>query len=167
MAVFSDVVNPVDGVVYPRICSAIPADITAEIYAKLEAFKGSPIKNPTLFMRMSPEGVHCPHKVHSDASMGTHSLMLYLNEPSTLGAGTSFVGHIDTGIGYAPALEDFAQIITAAQNDDAAWAIHDFAHMKANRAVIFKADRLHRAEPVGGFGSTNQDARLVLTCFFS
>ena len=166
-AVFSDVVNPVDGVVYPLICSEIPEGIRAEILAKLEDFKGAPIESPTIFMRRSPAGVPVPHAVHSDMSMGSHSLMVYLNREEDCRGGTSFLSHKATGIGYNPDRPDFAYIVAADQNNHDAWMIRDMIDMKPNRAAIFDASRLHRAEPSGGFGTTPRDMRVVLTCFFS
>lgn len=165
-AVFEDVVNPIDGVVYPLICADIPDRIKAEIFAKLEDFKGSPIESPTIFMRRSPAGVPVPHAVHSDMSMGTHSLMLYLNRPAHCQGGTSFLSHKATGIGYNPEHPAFADIVVSDQNNYDAWTIRDMIAMKPNRAAIFDASRLHRAEPSGGFGTTPRDMRVVLTCFF-
>lgn len=166
-AVFSNITNPVDGVVYPLICADIPDGIKAEIFAKLEAFKGAPIKSPTLFMRRSPVGVAVPHAVHSDMSMGAHSLMLYLNRAEHCQGGTSFLSHKATGIGYNPERQAFAAIVVEDQNNYDAWTIRDMVAMKPNRAAIFDASRLHRAEPSGGFGTTPRDMRVVLTCFFS
>lgn len=165
-AQYDDVVNPVDNVVYPRVCSDIPGLVESIIFHHLSRVIGRFPTNPVLFLRMSPEGVHCPHQVHHDGSMGSWSLMLYLNEPGDCRGGTAFVGHVATGMGYAPAMPEFVAVLEAEQNNPTAWAIHDLAPMAPNRAVIFKADRLHRAEPVGGFGSTPEDSRLVLTCFF-
>jgi len=164
---FSDIKNEFDGVVYPKICVEIPDHVREEILAKLETWKGSKITGETMFMRQSPLGVECPHKVHSDLSMGRYSLMLYLNRLEHCAGGTSFVSHIDTGIAYHPVWPGFVDIITAHQNLDESWQVREIAHMIPNRAVIFDAGALHRAEPIGGFGSTPQDTRLVLTCFFS
>ncbi|WP_189635871.1 2OG-Fe(II) oxygenase [Pseudomonas chlororaphis] len=166
-AKFEDVVNDFDGVTYPLICRDIPGLIVESILNKLSNIVGSEILNPTMFMRRSPAGIHCPHQVHSDLSMGRKSLMLYLNHEKDCQGGTSFLSHRDTGISYNPGHPTFAALVVASQNDPDAWDIRDLAEMRPNRAVIFDAARLHRAEPVGGFGSTPQDTRVVLTCFFS
>lgn len=166
-AKYKDELNEVDGVSYPLICADIPADFTLAVQDAIAELFGRWPEDALIFLRLSPAGVPCPHKVHHDRSMGAYSLMLYLNRAGDCQGGTSFVGHIDTGIGYAPAIPDFAAIVQAAQNDDNAWQIHEMAQMKPNRAVIFASERLHRAEPIGGFGTTPADARLVLTCFFN
>lgn len=166
-AVFGDEQNAVDGVVYPHICKDVPEHIAQEIYEVLSEIKGSPIVKPVLFMRLSPAGVDCPHQVHSDATMGAFSLMLYLNHDSDCQGGTSLVSHKATGIGYNPSAQEFVDIVSRDQNDRDTWDVRHMVDMKANRAFVFNSSTLHRAEPVGGFGSSQKDGRLVLTCFFS
>ncbi|SFQ82468.1 2OG-Fe(II) oxygenase superfamily protein [Pseudomonas sp. NFPP07] len=166
-AEFKNVVNDFDGVTYPLICRDIPPQIAKSVLTKLSHIVGSEVLNPTMFMRRSPAGIHCPHQVHSDLSMGHKSLMLYLNREEDCRGGTSFLSHKDTGIGYNPGHPTFVSLVVASQNDPDAWDVRDMAEMRPNRAVIFDAARLHRAEPVGGFGDTPENTRVVLTCFFS
>ena len=158
---FTDEVNPIDGVVYPLICTAIPEPVKAEIEEKLTAIKGAPIDINTMFMRRSPKGVSCPHEVHSDISMGKYSLMLYIN-----GGHTSLVRHKASGIAYSPEDIAYLDIIHQDQNKEDAWLVTELMGGEPNMAAIFDASRLHRAEPIGGFGS-GADSRVVLTCFFS
>jgi len=162
-SVFKDEVNPVDKVVYPLICKDIPKNVEIEIYQRLAIYIGDTVKNPVMFMRKSPEGVDCPHQVHSDASMGKFSLMLYLNNHD---GGTSLVRHKETGISYNPENQEYVDIVVNDQNNHEAWEITDMVDMKENRAFIFDSRRLHRSEPIGGFGKEH-DSRVVLTCFFS
>lgn len=164
-ATFTDVANDFDGVTYPLICADIPRNLVISVLSQIAKRFGMP-EDPVMFMRRSPAGVPCPHQVHSDASMGTHSLMLYLNAEEDCQGGTSFLSHRLTGIAYNPELPEAVEIIVADQNRTDAWDIRDMAEMRPNRAVIFKADALHRAEPVGGFGDTPENTRVVLTCFF-
>lgn len=165
-AEFTDVVNDFDGVTYPLICSSIPDHMKWGVLSLIAKHFAPPI-SPTMFLRRSPEGVPCPHQVHSDASMGRYSLMLYLNAEEDCEGGTSFLSHRATGIGYNPELAEAVAIVTNDQNNWQAWDERDRVDMKPNRAVIFDASRLHRAEPVGGFGDTPENTRVVLTCFFS
>lgn len=161
---FSDVVCPNDRVVYPNIFTEIPGKIREEILSKIKEATGIEPKDETMFMRMSPKGVHCPHKVHHDSLMGEYSLMLYLNDGE---GGTSIVRHNETGIGYAPENEIFTHIIQKDQNNPEKWERVETVQMKQNRAFIFEANRMHCAEPIGGFGKDQSDSRIVLTCFFS
>lgn len=165
-AEFTDVVNEFDGVTYPLICADIPEAIKESIFSGIELAMGN-FSKPTTFMRRSPAGVPCPHQVHSDLSMGTHSLMLYLNDEEHCEGGTSFLSHRLTGIGYNPQIPEVVDVVTADQNKPEAWDVREFVLMRPNRAVIFDAARLHRAEPIGGFGDTPENTRVVLTCFFT
>lgn len=164
-AVFADVVNEADGVTYPLICAEIPDHLKLAVFCAIAKHFGPP-ESPAIFMRRSPAGVPCPHQVHSDASMGTHSLMLYLNAEEDCEGGTSFLSHRATGIAYNPELPEAVAVVVADQNRGKAWQVREMVGMRPNRAVIFDASRLHRAEPVGGFGDTPEKTRVVLTCFF-
>ncbi len=165
-ATFTDVVNEFDGVTYPLICADIPDHLKLAVFQALANHVGLP-ESITIFMRRSPAGVPCPHQVHSDASMGEYSLMLYLNQEEDCDGGTSFLSHRQTGIAYNPEDPISTSIIVNDQNNDAAWQVREMVEMRPNRAVIFDAARLHRSEPVGGFGDTPDNTRIVLTCFFS
>lgn len=164
-ATFADVVNPFDGVTYPLICDDIPDHLKLAIFCAIAKHFDLP-ESPTIFMRRSPAGTPCPHQVHSDASMGDYSLMLYLNDEESSEGGTSFLSHLETGIAYNPECATATDIIVADQNKPAAWKVREMVSMHPNRAVIFDASRLHRAEPIGGFGDTPENTRVVLTCFF-
>ena len=161
---FRAVVNPVDNVSYPHICDYIPDGIKREIYERIEEFTGKGPSDPVIFIRRSPEGVHCPHIVHNDLSMGKYSLMLYLNDNDK--AGTAMVRHIETGMCYNPESEEFVKIAQKDQNDPDKWMFMNGSTMKKNRAYIFDAGLFHCAVPIGGFGE-GSEARTVLTVFFS
>ena len=162
---FTDIVNPIDGVIYPDIDIEIPTDIRYEILSKLSKIFKAKITQELMFMRMSKEGTHCPHIHHTDNSHGEYSLMLYLN--TNRDAGTSLVRHIETGIMYAPASEYFVDLVSRDINNLTKWVPYDGCEMKENTAMVFDAGLFHRAEPIGGFGNDQSSARIVLTTFFS
>lgn len=164
-ATFTDVVNEADSVTYPLICDNIPNHLRLAVLCAIAKHFDLP-EAPVMFMRRSPAGVPCPHQVHSDLSMGDFSLMLYLNAEDDCEGGTGFMSHRALGIAYHPELPEAVAVIQADQNREEAWQIREMVDMRPNRAVIFDADRLHRAEPVGGFGDTPENTRVVLTCFF-
>jgi hypothetical protein len=161
---FGDIVNPVDGVIYPGICDVIPDDIRQELLERIEFLIHRKPHNITMFMRRSPAGVHCPHIVHNDLSMGTHSLMLYMNDNDM--GGTALVRHFESGMMYNPEAQEFIDIAIRDQNSPDKWAsYHQFA-MKENSVALFDAGLFHCAMPIGGFGD-GTEARTVLTVFFS
>tara|TARA_R100001480_G_scaffold146109_2_gene144536 strand:- start:3212 stop:3781 length:570 start_codon:yes stop_codon:yes gene_type:complete len=157
--------NPVDGVIYPNINAKIPDAVRSEVIENLSDLLGRKPEKVTMFLRMSPAGVHVPHIAHHDLSMGQFSLMLYLNDHEQ--GGTGLLRHRRTGMSWAPEDPLFTAVAQADQNNTEAWAITSTAQMKQNRAAIFEAAQFHCALPVGGFGETPKDARTVLTVFFT
>jgi hypothetical protein len=156
-ATFHDVVSDVDGVTYPNICNWLPGPLHQEIVNKLRSVAGLKKLN-WLFARMSPSGVHAPHFAHHDASMGAWSLMLYMNRVEHCDGGTAILRHKDGQADDATWARD--------TNDLTRWHMESMCPMVPNRAFIFQAGLWHGALPIGGFGSTQADARLVITAFF-
>lgn len=159
---FAGIENPIDGVFYPDINIDIPEDIKNHVKWKISTVTGVEPKDDLMFLRMSKRGVFCPHIHHHDRSHGKYSLMLYLNTHDE--GGTSLVRHKATGCTYAP--EDPDCILDDTNNVDK-WTAYHNPGMNENTAVLFDAGLMHRAESVGGFGETQEEARIVLTCFFN
>jgi hypothetical protein len=160
---YSGVVNPVDGVMYPHISTEILSEVAAEVVDKVQQEMGQIVIN-TLFLRLTTRNTKgAPHQAHNDASMGDFSLMLYMQDGP---GGTSFVEHIEEDMKYGPT-EEQLPIWARDTNVPEAWKIHDMAEMKANRVCIFPSNWMHRAEPIGGFGESTADGRLVMTAFLS
>lgn len=152
---YQGVVNPVDGIVYP--------DISVDIPEQVKLFMGNP---KTIFMRLSLCGVKAPHQAHTDTLMGRESFMLYLCRSEHCQGGTSLVEHIETGMRSDPKNQEEEAIWKRDTNNPKAWRAYDMARMQPNRAVFFAASLMHRAEPVGGFGTDAKNGRLVLTAFY-
>lgn len=92
--------------------------------------------------------------------------MLYVNPPiPNKRCGTALVLH-DNGMYKTPDNEADRLVWEADTNNSNKWHHYFFVPLVVNWGFIFDADLMHRAEPVGGYGSTNEDGRLVLTCFF-
>lgn len=157
---FEGVKNTVDGVTYPGISVDIPEEVKRFILKTLQP------KDYTLFMRLSLAGVPVPHQAHTDSTMGTKSLMLYLSRPEHCQGGTSFVKHKKTGMVTDPRDSFEEQVWKLDTNKRKAWEIYEQIDMRANRAAIFPAKLMHRAEPTGGFGDSAANGRLVLTMFY-
>lgn len=166
-APFADVVNPVDSVRYPGICTVLPDTIKVEVPKRLAEIHGQPVKINALFMRLSLKGVDAPHQAHTDSTMGQRSLMLYMNRFEHCVGGTSLVRHLATGMESDIALTPYLQRVWLRDtNRPTAWSIVSMAHMEPNRAFLFDSRLMHRAEPVGGFGTNKKNGRLVLTAFY-
>lgn len=165
-AKFEDVTSPVDGVVYPDLCGAIPPWILSEMLAGASDLLGWMPVCRTIFARLSVVGRVAPHQAHTDASMGQYSMMVYLNRPEHCAGGTSILRHIETGAERNPTDAEGEAIWKRDTNVPDAWERTVMCGMKPNRALIFQADLYHRAEPIGGFGSNSKDGRTVLIMFF-
>lgn len=159
-AQFLDIQSPVDQVTYPNICTELPLELISEIEAKL-ARNAAATRINFLFARLSPAGITPPHWAHNDASMGTLSMMLYLNRADDCQGGTHLLEHVHYGNDVS--LEEWQRDT----NQRELWRPVFECAMRPNRAFIFPAEQWHAAMPADGFGVVPADARLVLTAFFS
>jgi len=163
---YAGIVSPADGVLYPGISLDIPEAIQTEIAYKLAVKERAPVRVHLMFLRLSLEGVDAPHQAHTDTIMGKRSMMLYLNHPEDCYGGTALVCH-ESGMNTDPQNEEELALWTADTNNPSKWHIQSLCRMETNKAFLFDANRMHRAEPVGGFGTDATNGRLVLTAFYS
>lgn len=157
---FEGVTNPKDGVFYPGVSIDVPDYAEQEICDKLEINHLN-----FVFFRLSILGVKAPHQAHTDSVMGSRSLMVYLTDTPD-NYGTSILKHKELGFSTVKTPSQ-VETLNKDMNDYNAWEIVHFAEAKPNKAFIFDANLIHRAEPVGGFGDNPMNGRLVLTAFFN
>lgn len=158
--------NPADGVFYPGVSLDIPKGIEDEVINKVTLQEGREIKVNALFLRLRTKGVQEPHQSHTDAIMGRKSLMLYLSRLEDCEGGTSLVLHKRTGLVCNPINQKQLSTWIEDKNTPEEWQIYKMASMMPNRAFLFDANLMHRAEPIGGFGENEKNGRLVLTMFY-
>jgi hypothetical protein len=159
-------VNPADGVLYPGILADVPDLLYDEVVNGIQRMLGRPILPQTMFLRLSTLGMEAPHQAHNDEVMGDFSFMLYLNTEEQCTGGTELVVHKDTGMYCTPHTDDEMLAWAKDTNVRDAWRVKQLIEMKPNRAAAFNAHLMHRAAPIGGFGSSPENGRLALTCFF-
>lgn len=158
--------NPADGAYYPGISKNIPDDIQYHIWEELAwAHAVNKVKPNYTFMRLSVEGTPTHERYHTDVAMGEYTLVLYLNRTEHCQGGTDVVAHC-SGFAFTPRDAEDYVLYKEDQDNDAAWDIVHRCKMKSNRAFIVNSDRLHVAQPKGGFGKDTTDGRLVLCCFY-
>lgn len=163
---FEDVVNPVDGVVYPGINKDLPGYITSTIVSRLSEIVGAPVKPTAIFARVTTKSLKdAPHKIHSDRVMGQFSAHIYLSERWPTGAGTSFWVHPSQGERHDKLTD--VDLVREDQNSPERWFPGPQVQGEFNRALLHDACLWHCAEPVGGWGTSEMDGRLVITCFFN
>lgn len=163
---YSGVTNDVDGVEYPDVSTDVPEFLKTQVIDRLLQTTGLRLKINTIFWRLTTEDTQtAPHQAHTDSSMGRFTFVLYMQDGPE-GAGTALVKHKTTGgLDQDPWTNAELEVWLRDMNDYDAWAITKLFPMQANKAVLYHSKRMHRAEPVGGFGKDVTDGRLVLTAF--
>lgn len=157
---YERVKNPVDTINYPDVI-VMQDDIG--IGERLSRVMGSMVAIKLLVLRRSMRGTPCPEQAHSDISIAdsTFSAILYLNKEEHCQGGTSLLRHIKSGSQNGHQ-EGWQQD----KNKAVAWERMLHARMEPNRLFISPSELIHRSEPIGGFGDTAEDARIVLVCLF-
>lgn len=164
---YSGITNPVDGITYKGVSLNIPTVFKEEFIAKIEHLMHGTISKHLVFARLRPENQDKPpHEVHTDKIMGQYTALVYLNPNDQCKGGTAFLEHISGYLSKHPETDEEMALWEADTNDLSKWTKTGYCQMKYNRCLILRSDLLHMAEPISGFGSTPDDARLVLTCFF-
>lgn len=165
---FEDYISPWDGVRYPGINAKLSGWDSVIIKAKLRRLLGREVMINALFARLTTEHTPvAPHKIHSDRIMGQYSLHVYLSKEWPDFSGTSFWCHKTEGIRHTEKTDIAAIQRDQNQPEGGQWKEELFCPGKFNRALIHDAALWHCAEPVGGWGKSRFDGRVVLTCFFS
>jgi hypothetical protein len=156
-AKFEDTPNPKDGLMYPT-CITLEADIG--IQPLLENVFGCRILLDSLIVRLNTKGCPVEYAAHADAFMGSqYTMVLYLTRDEFAQGGTTLCRH-ESGIERW--LDPPQQVPD--HSDLSKWETLVHCPMKANRVFVFPSDQLHYASP--GFGSDNQDGRMVLVGLF-
>jgi hypothetical protein len=151
---FGDIKNPVDGVIYPDI-ARLPLWAETSVKLRLEAHTGQTITRFVTFARLTAYGTVAPNQAHNDLSMGEYAMVVYINPGK---GGTQIVKHKDHGAGVNEWKRD--------SNEYNLWDVVATVVCEPDRAVIYRADVMHRAIPIKGWGTDKHDGRVVLVTFF-
>lgn len=164
---FNDVVSPDDGVKYPGICPDVSDRTQAEANFNFQTIFQRPIHIRRVFYRLSLPGMDAPHQAHTDLIMGAYTALIYLTPDEFIpkGSGTSILEH-ENGMRVTPRNPEEEAIWRADTNTPERWKTVGFCPMKYNRLFLINSDLFHRAEPIGGFGKSKDDGRVVFTAFF-
>ncbi len=157
---FNKEINEVDGASYPAINFDVPDSVSREFIDKIEEAKGFKIEPKLVFLRANPRGEKEPYQAHNDLNMSDYTCILYLTDKG----GTSFLRHRESGMDENN--PNLCDLWLKDCNNEKAWEVVDFCEMKPNRALIFDAKKMHRGEPIEGYGE-GSDSRMILVCFFN
>ena len=168
---FQDAVNPVDGVTYPGISQDVPpvvSEYIAKAVAKALHKSVTDLQIDMQFWRLTTKYTPpAPHGAHNDGDHSGYAAFYYVNPAPGSGAGTALVSHKELGMELGVKDDEERAAWSRDTNNYDAWDIDHLIEWKPNRLAIVRADRMHRAEPPGGWGTDPTDGRLVLITFFS
>ena len=90
-------------------------------------------------------------------------------------SGTAFYRHRETGWTDLPALEELVQDQVFFQKirqqmldaSEADWEMYEFIEARYNRCLIFDAPKIHCRIPKVGFGTNEENSRMVWVCHFN
>lgn len=163
---FENFVSPWDGVTYPGINQNLPDWVKEYVIERLSAIVGGPIAPVAIFARVTSAATGAaPHRIHSDRLMAEFSAHIYISGFWPEGAGTTFWTHVSEGHVH----DDHTDVatITRDMHDASQWERSIACQGAFNRVLIHDASFYHSAEPVGGWGDSPQNGRVVVTCFFN
>lgn len=133
---------------------------------------GQPVFPNSMFFRVTNEDTESAY-VHSDREAGEYTAIVYLSEHAG-DFGTGFYRNKRTGMTRMPSFEcmradpdEFEKLKKEmVSGGDTDWELMDFVRGEFNRCLIFDAPLFHARHPKNGFGSTNEDGRMVWVCHF-
>ena len=143
----------------------------APMIASIINHTGAVIVPNTMFFRITKRDTESAY-IHSDRSTGAHTCVCYLSDHSET-YGTGFYRHKPTGLLEMPSFEDqetlgiaeqLAEDMVARTPDK--WEMVDFVQGQYNRAVIFNAALFHSRVPITGFGTNQEEGRLIWASHF-
>ena len=160
------------------LVAALPLDVTRWVLEPLTRrvaqTLGGTVQMRHLFARLSTTTRDASLRIHTDYGMGaTYACVLYCGDapeegPETEEYGTGFFRHHTHGA-YAP------DTLSAAAHDRllreeagcaSAWTPLWVCPMQRNRLLVYPASAFHARVPAAGWGTTQQDGRLVIAGFF-
>jgi hypothetical protein len=166
---YKDIENPADGVTYPGISDEVPAQVKKYIEEKCSNLWMRNLEAKTIFFRLTHTGTEtAPHQAHTDTAMGKYTFICYFQDAPEEhpDAGTSLLKHGTVGgLHTDPWTRGEQDVWQRDTNKYDSWDITRLFKMRRNTAVTYESKRMHRAEPVGGFGRDVSDGRLVLVAF--
>lgn len=163
---FGDFVSPWDSVKYPGINKGLPGWMMERVVERLEEVTAERVEPTAIFARVTSAATgNAPHRIHCDQVMGQYSAHVYLSKQWPDYAGTAFWNHKTEGQMLTDDT-DVAQVMADSHLSDA-WEKSFTCQGKFNRLLIHDSRLWHSAEPVGGWGDSPANGRVVLTCFFN
>lgn len=111
--------------------------------------------------------------IHSDREYGDYTAIVYLSEAE--GSGTGFYRHRATGWTDMPPIEELRKnplLLSKIQEDSLKaseddWEMYRFVEARVNRCMIFDAPKIHCRLPKNGYGTTEDNSRMVWVAHYA
>jgi len=150
--------------------AVLPDEIVRDLTSAVEAIVEAPVEMSLLIGRLSTETIDATMRVHTDAGMScTHACVWYSGDPPEAcggSSGTAFYSHRVWGPTFhGTAAEHDVLLREDAANRDA-WIPRAMVTMKRNRLVVYPSSWFHSRYPFRGWGTSQQDGRIVIAGFF-
>ena len=152
----------------------IPSDVAEVIMSSVVSIMGVPIDMEFLVARLSTDTIDSDVRIHTDFGMGTtHACVWYGTDPpeepvsSYAGYGTAFFDHHVHGIRFRGEKDEHDRLLREDAGDLQKFNFQSLVPMKENRLVVYPSDLFHSRYPFEGWGTSQQDGRVVIVGFFS
>lgn len=137
----------------------------------LAVSNANPVFPNSMFFRVSNKDTERAY-IHSDREMGSRTCIVYLSKHERI-SGTAFWRHKRTGLTEMPSFEEQEKLGIADElKEDMVsgkrekWEQLDFIRGHYNRALVFHAPLFHSRFPFHGFGTNEEDGRMIWGCHF-
>jgi Family of unknown function (DUF6445) len=143
----------------------------AALFRSLHERLGQIIPSSMFFRITNPSMEHA--LIHSDREYGDNTAIVYLSPLTGSFSGTAFYKHRESGMVDMPPLSElmgsplFSRIrdqMLKGSDDD--WEPYQFVEAIYNRCLVFDAPKIHCRIPKLGFGTTEEDSRMVWVCHY-
>lgn len=139
---------------------------------RLQRHLGRQIIPTSMFFRITNPGME-KALIHSDREYGQHTAIVYLSPDSPVRSGTGFYQHHQSGMREMPPLEEMMKLPEVFEDfkrdmlDESAWDMYKFVEAKYNRCLLFDAPLIHCRIPNIGYGTQDDDSRMVWVVHYS
>ena len=143
----------------------------ATLFKALHERLGQIIPSSMFFRITNPSMQHA--LIHSDREYGDYTAIVYLSEGEW--SGTGFYKHRQTGWVDMPAIAELVldrplfekirqQMLDASEDD---WQLYEVIEARMNRCLVFDAPKIHCRLPKVGYGTTQDNSRMVWVAHFA
>jgi hypothetical protein len=147
---FKTVVSPYDKAKFPNISANVSPCLKEEFNWNLEQTFRKTVTFKECFFRITRK--YTPYQyVHTDEIIDSHAALVYLNKKYPEDSGTQIM---------VPNKKK------PSQKEPKDWEISVHCEAKFNRCFVFNAGDFHRQLPPQGFGTNNENSRLILIAWF-